>query len=333
MEGMRSYSLFRIKRREDLNLLRDRETMMRWMEQKSAEFAAKGDALYEGFKNSVGFFYDSVKQKNISLDKCVGKQSNPWTSYVEERREWLKLERLFLAQEGYVEDLLVLMELLDSIDEVPVTLKGKARKQCNVSDRREVQAIDHPITFDSSKRFATVSPIVSYKKVTGVYVNLRGSPSATERAKYPPELGYDCTKKAWMGKPGWIGTKGLAGYYRRRTRLMRFSSTRRDMKRVGIFDHYGVHTANQKQFEIDSGNHARLFIKAQTHNGQPIDMGIGKFFQDFVARKMYLLQREYSDALDKGFGCPVPENMFGQQRTGFAKVELAVCGWCRRKSR
>eukprot|EP01083_Nonionella_stella_P296990 1008767_1 len=130
-----------VERREELSLMRDRDTMIEWMKVRAKEYADAGDSLYRGFKASVGFFYDTIREEGISLCTEVGKQENPWNGYV--------------------------------------------------------------------------------------------------------------------------------------------------MK-------------NQDRFAELSTNHFRLFIKGETHNGQPIDQGIGLFCQTFVNKKWYKLQQAYSKAIDKG---------------------------------
>eukprot|EP01084_Bolivina_argentea_P082448 149290_1 len=178
-----------VERREELSLMRDRDTMIEWMKVRAKEYADAGDSLYRGFKASVGFFYDTIREEGISLCTEVGKQENPWNGYVIKRGKWVKVERVWMSENGYVESGYIAMKLVDNLDEVPVTLKGRARKQLNASSKKECKALAVPVTFDASKRFCTWTPICGYTKMHGIYVNLRGSPRQSEKNKYPSSLG------------------------------------------------------------------------------------------------------------------------------------------------
>ena len=61
-----------------------------------------------------------------------------------------------------------------------------------------------------------------------------------------------------------------------------------------------VHTAYDNEFKTTSGHHTRTLIKGQTSKHQPIDQDIGLFFQRFIQKKYYLLQRKYTNDIDKG---------------------------------
>eukprot|EP01084_Bolivina_argentea_P305232 527290_1 len=290
-QRMRDALVVEIARREDKHLLRDRDTMMVWMDKQAKKWVSEGDKVYARFKNSIGFFYDAIEDGKVTLTRVVGTKDTPWDSYVGKREIWLKDVRAFLIEHGYVENGWVLMDLMDYVDEVPITLKGKSRKMCNISNKKECKVLDVPITFDASKRFCTLNPISSFSKVHSVYNILKGSPSKKEQRKYPPSIGWNPDKKAWMNKVGWYG---LAKYYRKRSRFLKGG------KRCCFYDWYGVHKKYKPEFDDLSKNDSLLFIKGETGNGAQTDQGIGKYFQDFIQHQYYLLQRDYTDRIDRG---------------------------------
>ena len=233
--------------RDENNILRDIETMQIWSVNQAEKYVA-ARPKYANFKGSRHFIQDIIDEFNLHQRKETGTSVLSWADYLIKRREWIEDERIFamdndLIVDGYIDDTCV-----DNTDEVPIYLRGKARKQITARATGDVKVLKFPCTFDVTKRFATINPTICCDgSCIGIFAIMRGSPSKREISRYPVNIGWSCNESAWMRYMAWMN---FAVYYRRRCRSLRRNAT----GRVCYSDNYGVHSAYQSEFEDGSRN-------------------------------------------------------------------------------
>lgn len=147
-------------------------------------------------------------------------------AYVRLRAVWLAEERRRWEFLDLIRDEKARGRYLWNADEVPVVLEGGMIKQVVAAGTEMVNPPESDLTFDPSKRFATllifVSADVETLRACRIYPVLLmrglwekksvcgrktvvcvGSPSHQERLRYPPSMKVICNKKAWMNGNSW----------------------------------------------------------------------------------------------------------------------------------
>ena len=102
-------------------------------------------------------------------------------------------------------------------------------------------------------------------------------------------FGFDATSS--MKKPNWIR---LASYYRDRTMDLG--------ERVCYSDWNGVHVIYAPEFEELTNYHSRHLIKGHPNWHQPVDMGVGQKFEDWVHAAYDVLEGEYNEREERFAG-------------------------------
>eukprot|EP01084_Bolivina_argentea_P002777 5152_1 len=285
-----------IDRREKESLLRDVDTMQMWCVQLVEKWIKEGKHHYDNCKVSRGWMYDTIEEWKIKNTTVTGQSGLTWAEYVPQAKIFIKTEREWLSENGYVDaNGYVIKEALLNPDEVPMCLKGKSRKQLNTSNNKETKVKSFPITFDATKRFATIIPVTGYDKIEYVEVTMKASPRQSELNKYPTDrtIGYTPSKKAYCNKTVWLGLgKGLKRAVRRK-----YTKEDGSYGRCVIYqDNYGVHIKYGQEFSnINGGHHNRALTKKASSKQQAIDQHLGLWFQVFIKKGYYMKERAYTE--------------------------------------
>ena len=125
---LRQRILDEIQIRDDMNIYRDIETMQLWALDEACKLAKENDN-YTNFRGSRHFIQDIIDEYELLQRSVKGKSDLTASQFITERREWLEPEREFIISNDYADGNYVDIDVVDNVDEVPIVLKGKPRKQ------------------------------------------------------------------------------------------------------------------------------------------------------------------------------------------------------------